>query len=131
MIIIQGIPGLSSQDVINILAHRIPIGQIKTAHGGFVVDEETALWFLQAYQAARSDMGTTGTPEATTTVYDVSAEFSVSGDLVADAVTFDEDTPVPEPDPRPELTPTPEPPPAPRRGRPPKIRKGADDGSNL
>lgn len=133
MIIIKGIPGLSSQDVIELLAHRIPIDKIKTGHGGFEVDEETALWFLTTYQRAQSNMGTPTLTEATTVVYDVGAEFSVSGETVADAVVFDEDPdeeiPVPEPETRPELTPQPAP--TPRRGRPPKNRKGAGDDGNL
>lgn len=62
MIILKGIPGLTNPDIMTAISDLIPLDQVTTGYGGVVVDERTALHFLQRYFAA-VDGGATTTNE--------------------------------------------------------------------
>lgn len=51
-VIIKDVPGVGTRDVLDALHDISPNRPIQTGHGGFVVDEETALEFLSAYLRA-------------------------------------------------------------------------------
>jgi len=52
MIVIKGVPGLTTPDVMSAIADIVPLDQVTTGYGGIVVDERTALTFLQRYLTA-------------------------------------------------------------------------------
>lgn len=49
-IIVKAVPGLTDRELIEALG--VPARQLRCEHGGFAVDERTALRFLTAYVAA-------------------------------------------------------------------------------
>lgn len=51
-VILKDIPGVSVREMIDALQDIRPGQPITTGHGGFVVDEETAMEFLRAYLIA-------------------------------------------------------------------------------
>jgi hypothetical protein len=67
MIIIKTVPGLTTPEIMHAIADHVPLDQIETGYGGIVVDERTALVFLQRYLAAVDDVpastNQTSTPE--------------------------------------------------------------------
>lgn len=52
MIILKGVPGLTNPDIMTSISDLIPLDKVTTGYGGVVVDERTALHFLQRYFAA-------------------------------------------------------------------------------
>jgi len=52
MIIIKNVPGLTTPEVMAAIADQVPLEQVETGYGGIVVNERTALTFLQRYLAA-------------------------------------------------------------------------------
>lgn len=51
-VVIKDIQGMTGAEILDALHDIRPDQQIATGHGGFVVDEETALEFLRAYLIA-------------------------------------------------------------------------------
>lgn len=49
-IIVKAVPGLTDRELIEALG--VPARQLRSEHGGFAVDERTALRFLATYVAA-------------------------------------------------------------------------------
>lgn len=49
-IIVKAVPGLTDRELIEALG--VPARRLRSEHGGFAVDERTALRFLAAYVAA-------------------------------------------------------------------------------
>lgn len=52
MIILKGVPGLTNPDIMTAISDLIPLDKVTTGYGGIVVDERTALHFLQRYFTA-------------------------------------------------------------------------------
>lgn len=82
MIIIKDVPGVELADIVASVADRIPTSEIKTGYGGVVVDERTALIFLQRYFAAIEPAAEPAVSEATTEVRTEPAAIDVEPEMV-------------------------------------------------
>jgi hypothetical protein len=57
MIILRDVPGITTADIMGAIGDMVPLENVQTGHGGIVVDESTALLFLQRYFGAIEEHG--------------------------------------------------------------------------
>lgn len=69
-VIIKDLPEMTGAEILDALRDIRPDQPVSTGHGGFVVDEKTALEFLRAYLIATGRLVENVEPVATSTTTD-------------------------------------------------------------